>query len=346
MNDSLLRPGEIGKIILDVEAINEDFDGLIFEHVIYEDLKDVATEEEIKQLIRRAIDLGIVRRLSPRHLQPSSNLELVREYRNTKGELPEDRLREIHEYTFDLNRRSEYWKTNFKLRCLNFRNQRLSELETEVTFNTHSLDPPPWVVLHLVPGTPLLRNDEILQSYMASLEPRSLPIKPMGFFYGALHEGFEGDDYVTYAYDESTASAYSYIRIFANGIIEAVRADFSRNGVPRLPMRYERDVIETLSGALSMLKALGIEPPLGVTLTLSGMKGSYIVNERGIVPGGRMITHPRLHAPVVQIPNFDVGLNQAELAQLMKDTFDRVWRDAEYSSGSQNYDENGLWKLG
>jgi hypothetical protein len=179
---------------------------------------------------------------------------------------------------------------------------------------------------------------------MTSLKRRSPLVGQMTFINGPFEEGFEGDDYQAYAYDESTASAHSYIRIFRNGSIEAVRSGFSRDGVPRLPMKYEREVIETLHGALSVLKTVDVEPPLGITLTLTGVRGCHIVNERGVVPGGHAIASPRIQFRVIEVPDYDVGLDQVKLAGLMKETFDRVWRDAGYSTGSQNYDERGVWR--
>lgn len=334
-----LKPGEIGKIILDIEACNEDFDGGIPEHVLYDDLNDVASEAVIKQLIEHAIELKIVSRLAPRLLLWGPGLDVVRKFKALKCVLSDEELREIDEYTFDLDRRSERWERDFVLRCLKFRDERLHDIEAGATFIPLPLGSPPRVALHLMPGTPLSKGDDRLYSYLANSES----VHPMGIDWPA-EERFEGGDYRLYAYDEATATALSYIQIFRNGSGEAVRAGFSVEGAVRLPMGYEREVIQTLHRIASLMEDVGMDPPLGVTLTINGAQGCHITGERGIVPGGRTIAHHRVQSPVVQITN--LGLDQTKLASLMKDTFDRVWRDAGYSNGSQNYDEHGVWRLG
>jgi hypothetical protein len=337
MKDNLLKPGEIGKVILDIEACNEDFDGGISEHIFYDDLKDVASEAVIKQLIERAIELKIVSRLTHRLLLWGPGLDVVRKFESLKCVLSDEELREIDEYTFDLDRRSERWDRDFIRRCLKFRDERLHDIEAGATFIPLPLAPPPRVALHVMPGIPLRKDDYSLESYIAESESRN-PIE-IGW---PAEERFEGGDYRLYAYDEATATALSYLQVFRNGRVEAVRVDLSADGALRLPMKYEREVIKLLHWIVSVMENVGIYPPLGVTLTISGAWGAHITSERGIVPGGRTIAQHRIQSPVIQIPN--LRLDRTELASLMKDAFDRVWRDAGYSGGSQNYDEHGVWK--
>lgn len=338
MKVNTLKPGEIGKVILDIEACNEEFDGGIPEHVFYDDLKDVADEADIKQLIERAIDLNIVSRLSPRLLLWGPGLDVVRKFESLRRILSDEELREIDEYTFDPDRRSERWKRDFILRCLKFRDERLHDIEAGATFIPLPLGPPPRVALHVTPGTPLHKDDYSLESYIAESESRN-PIE-IGW---PAEERFEGGDYRLYAYGEATATALSYLQVFRDGRVEFVRANLSAEGALQLPMKYERDVIKILHWIVSVMENVGIYPPLGITLTLSGARGCRITSERGFVPGGRVIEHNRIQSPVVQV--LDSEFDQTKLASLMKDTFDHVWRDAGYPNGSRNYDEHGVWSL-
>lgn len=336
-------PGEVGKVFLDFKDDDEGFLGVLHERVIYEDLQEIASEEEIKRLINRAEELEIIRRLVAGILQWGPRMHLLQEYKASKGLMPEEHLSKIREYTFDLSRRSERWVREFKLRCLKFRDVRLPLIESGDTFYALPFGPPPLIVLHLVSGSPLKKDYERAHTYLSSLAPLSPAVRPMSPA-GSLVEGIRaGDGYQTHAYNPGGASAFSYLQVFHNGVIEAVRASVFREGPPRLHVNFEREIVEALTRFLSLQQAMGVEPPVGVVLTLTGTKGCRIVDGDGAPVGwsGGKMSAGKVQNPVVIIESFDGAADEAALAQAMKNSFDRVWMSAGYPGGSPNYEAVG-----
>lgn len=348
MNEVSLRPGEVGKVFLDFEAIHEGFDGALPAHVIYEDLKDVSSEDEIKRLIERAEELEIVNVLAPGLLLCGPRMHLLREYKLAKGQMPEEHLRSIKDYTFDLNRRSERWRQEFVKRCFQFRDERLRKIEAGDTFYALPFEPPPLVVLHIMPAAPLRKDNEKAYSYLSSLTPQSPEMRPISLVQPLVNGGLVGEDYQTYAYNPGGASAYSYVNVFRNGNIEAVRSSIFKDGPARLHAKFEREVVEALSRLLALQRALGLEPPVGILLTITGARGFHIANDNGTVVGGARgtITSGRILTPVTKMESLDSIADKSEIARVMKDSFDRVWRAAGYTGGSPNYDEFGNLRRG
>jgi hypothetical protein len=81
------------------------------------------------------------------------------------------------------------------------------------------------------------------------------------------------DGFLTYYVGESGKSR-SYVQLFRNGIIEAVDTSMLRNSELFIPsVAFERELIESFTEYLSILKALNVELPIFVFLTLVGVKG-------------------------------------------------------------------------
>lgn len=329
LNSTPLKPGEIGKIFLDFESNHEEFDGGLWERAVYKDLQDVASEDEIKRLLCQAVELKIIRRLPRGLLLWGPGLDLVREFKEAKGQMPEERLREISEYTFDLKRQSQRWRKDFVQRCVNFRKERLREIESRVTFTQLPFAPPPLIALHIIPGYPLRKDDERAYSYFSSLNPESPPVLPMSLINARVETWFAGEEYQIYTYNAHDTTAFSYLSFFRDGSMEAVIAGFSMQGKPSLHIGYEREVIAVLPKLLSVQETMGAGEPVGVTLTLTGVEGCQIVDNGQVVPGGGTITKDRFQPPVVQIQVANAA-DQTELARLMKGAFDAVWHAARY----------------
>lgn len=338
-----LMPGEVGKVFLDFKDDVEGFQGGLHAHIIFEDLKDVASAEEIRRLIERAEELEIIRNLGSGLLVWGPRMHLLQEYKESGGLMPDEHLSNIREYTFDLNRRSVRREQEFISRCLNFRNQRLSLIEGGDTFNVLPFGPPPFVVLQLVPRSPLKRDDERAYTYLSSLHSHSPLVRPMGPPDSLIEDVRVGDDYQTYAYNPDEPSAYSYLHVFRNGTIEAVRASVFRIDPPRLHFGFEREVVEALERFLSLQQKIGVEAPVGVVLTLARARGCHIVNDSGLAVGGsgRAILAGSVFNPATVIESFDATDNESTIARVMKQSFDRIWLEAGYVIGSPNYDGHG-----
>lgn len=106
-------------------------------------------------------------------------------------------------------------------RIRNFRVERLAQIIAN-SGAPIKLDETPYYVLHIIPVNafdPAVRYDT---SSMAHLTKYMMPMGGQGMFY---RHNFDG--YLTYSYSE--ASAYVYLQVFRNGIIESVRATYERS---------------------------------------------------------------------------------------------------------------------
>jgi hypothetical protein len=346
MSKNPLRPGDVGKVFLDVEESRESFHGDLPEQVIYDDLRDVASEQEIGRIIARAEEIGIITRLAPGLLLWGRSFQLVREYKEAKGLMPEERLRKIQEYTFDLNRRSRRWEQEYASRCRDFLDERLPFIDAGDVVGFLPLSEPPLLALHVIPGVPLKKDDEQAYQYLSSLTPQSLPVRPMNLVPMSVEGGFVGDDYQTYVYSQAGGSVFSYLRIFRNGSIEAVRASYFIGGQPRLHVKFEREVVDLLRRLPPLLQGIGVKLPVGVSLSLSGARGFRMADDNDVVAGGSGVTMSgdRLLTPLVTIESFESLADQNEVAQIMRDSFDRVWQAAGHLGGSPNFGGRGEWK--
>jgi hypothetical protein len=158
--------------------------------------------------------------------------------------------------------------------------------------------------------------------------------------------GMVGEDYQSYAYDVVGGSVFSYLTVFRNGNIEAVSASHFKGGQPRLHVNFEQGVVDLLLRLSPLLLEIGVEPPVGVLLSLSRARGYLMANDKGIMAGasGPTISRDRLLAPLVRIEGFGSLAARNEIAKIMKASFDHVWRGSGHAGGSPNFDEQGEWR--
>jgi ATP-dependent helicase YprA (DUF1998 family) len=88
---------------------------------------------------------------------------------------------------------------------------------------------------------------------------------------------------------------------------------------------------------LKLQESIGIEPPLFVLLTLTGVKGYKMELDPtlSVPPGGEPIERD-----LIAVPDVLVDAYGCDLARVMKPAFDTVWNACGWSR-SMNYDESG-----
>jgi hypothetical protein len=210
----------------------------------------------------------------------------------------------------------------------NFRIDRISKItanEAPIHF-TEDLK----LIIHIIPVNAFSTDPYEISKidHNLSIMNKLLPINAhtLGHNYN-----FDGFLYYEHPKDEMN----NYVLLFRNGIIESVLGAYEhvRNSIG--VVYHESDIIKYVSSYLEALKEIGIDTPLLIFLTLTGVKGYSILssNSRNAV----LIDRDILLMPDVMIENYD-----DKVENILKPVFDSVW-NACGLSGSNNYDENGEW---
>ncbi len=198
-----------------------------------------------------------------------------------------------------------------------------------------SLAPTAKIVLHLIP----IISFNPAQSYdigkIASNPTCMPPIHSTGWNWRYNLDGF-----LTYFKDRE-GKPWSYVQLFRSGIIEAVDASMldASQDKRTIPSRlYEKELVESLSIYLSILKALNVEPPIFVFLDLFGVKGySMAIPDYSSHHETRTIDRDVILLPEAIIESYD---EKAE--DILKSSFDSLWNACGFQR-SFNYNDEGEW---
>lgn len=219
-------------------------------------------------------------------------------------------------------------------RIRNFRQDRISKLmanETPVPFPYDAK-----IVLHLIPiisFNPAQRYDiDKVASETAKLKP---------IYCSGGNSRYNLDGFLTHC-DDRERKSYSYVQLFRNGIIEAVEGLLlePHEGQLIIPsIAYEQELIKSFADYLSLLKTLGVEPPIFIFLTLLGVKGySMGINTwRHRFHETHTIDRDILQLPEVMVENYD---DKAE--NVLKPCFDSIWNACGFPRDLY-YNEQGEW---
>jgi hypothetical protein len=187
------------------------------------------------------------------------------------------------------------------------------------------------VVLHVLPvGSfdPSTRVD------LSGLPYSMHKIRPLG---GLGADGrFNFDGWVTYR-------THTYTQLFRHGAIEAVDSSLWPVAVEvGKPFRfgfYEKMLIEELDAYLKLQQELGLQAPVFILLTLIGVKGWWLITDRGnAFHHAHAIDRDVLLLPEVLVEDY---AQRAEA--ILRPIFDQVWQSSGWG-GSPNYDnKDGRW---
>ena len=216
-------------------------------------------------------------------------------------------------------------------RIRNFRTDRIAKIlanETPVPLNDN-----PKIVLHLIPITSMNLTKSYDISKIASNPGCMEPISFGGGYYRYNLDGF-----ITFSSRQDGKSS-SYAQFFRNGIFEAVDGHFISSGGERpiIYISYERALIKSLTGYLSLFKSLNVDMPIFVYLELLGVKGYKMGVETWRIDELDSIDRDILVLPEILVENYD---EKAE--KILKPCFDSIW-NACGLPGSFNYNENREW---
>jgi hypothetical protein len=217
-------------------------------------------------------------------------------------------------------------------RIRTFRNERVTAIvngELPVT-----MTPEAKIALHVVPYSAL--DDRAVCDVAVAFERRN-ELRTLGDTNKSGRHNLDG--FVVFGGRSSNAPEYdSYIQVFRNGVVEAVNSSIlegNRSGeIPSV--HYEREINATYASILKLLQSLGIEPPLAVLLTLTGVRGlTMALDQRWILPRPSKIDRDLLLLPEIVIESFDQSPEEH-----LKPLFLMIWQAAGFDR-NYNYDQQG-----
>lgn len=140
-----------------------------------------------------------------------------------------------------------------------------------------------------------------------------------------------------------------YTQVFRNGILEAGKmrvAARTEQQVLRIPMRaFIEPVYQRFPGYMRALQALAVTPPYAVSLTVTGVRGSYlgVHNNPWGFEGQSRIDRDTLFLPVQVI--HDLG-SDAHYRAALTPAVDALFNAGGFESAAAflaNYNEAGVW---
>ena len=132
-----------------------------------------------------------------------------------------------------------------------------------------------------------------------------------------------------------------YLQVFRNGIIETVDTYLLRRTRSRIPgIPFEEQLMESVRRFLDLQRVLGVDPPLALMVTLTGVNGYRmgVSHEAFIDEDGAPIDRDLLLIPEVILQDYDI-----DIGRTIRPIFDAVWGAAGWR-GSLNYDSDGNWR--
>lgn len=219
-------------------------------------------------------------------------------------------------------------------RIRKFRENRISNMfanETPIPFCDTAK-----IVLHLLPIISFNPAQSYDLSQIASYLGEMKPIYSSGW-----NHRYNLDGFLNY-YSGREEKSSSYVQFFKSGIIEAVEGlilEPQEDGRLIIPsVLYERELINSLSNYLSILKTLNVELPVFIFLALLGVKGySMAVRRESWFDSGNTVDRDVLLLPEVVIESYDIIAKD-----VLRPCFDSIWNACGFPK-SLNYNDAGEW---
>ena len=185
----------------------------------------------------------------------------------------------------------------------------------------------PKIILHSVPLSAYRGSQSFLISSLPQIFYNNSPILK-------THR-FNLDGVLFHDYHHET-KAGEYVQVFRNGVFEYVNADLispwtDQGGkeIMDIPaIDFEVEFIKQTQSTLSFQKAIGLEPPIYLFMSLVGVKGLKMGGTNRIMSAYRNagIDRDVLLIPEAYLEEYPMDLD--EVARLLRSVFDAVWNSA------------------
>jgi hypothetical protein len=190
------------------------------------------------------------------------------------------------------------------------------------------------VILHMVP---LIALNQYKKYEIDIINKNPNYAKPLNSAGWGTSYNFDG----IYSFDSYQVKSKSYSQFFKNGIIEAVTTKFVNQLDPKiivLPISsFERNFFETLSNYFNFYKAINIDFPVFVIVSIINYKGFSL----GVGDYISQTINPHtFDRDFLAIPEILVESNQISLHQILRPIFDTIWNSCGFER-CLHYDING-----
>ncbi len=132
----------------------------------------------------------------------------------------------------------------------------------------------------------------------------------------------------------------SYAQLYKNGIIETVTADFIRKGENYMPRSFENIIIKSMDDYIKLSEKHNVELPYVVFLTLLGVKGCRISDEKHIM--SFLHNKNSIDRDILLLPEIIINSFEEQISQAMKPIFDSLWNASGFPR-SLSYTRDGIW---
>ena len=221
---------------------------------------------------------------------------------------------------------------NVEERIRDFRIQRLNHLQASEEGSAR-------VVFHLIPVSAFTTSSRFDLSIIRSNGNYYQDLLRWG--YNARHT-LDGLIYC-HAPSANQIPPGNFVLFFKNGAVEAVETHETQTGGERHPyfagFAYDRILVENLRRLIGLQRALGVEPPIFVMLTIVGVSGWSIWVDAFRYAVDTAHPFDRDLLPLTAIMVDDLGTPPAVV---MKDILDELWQASGWPR-SFSYDDNGNW---
>lgn len=192
------------------------------------------------------------------------------------------------------------------------------------------------IVLHLIPIESFNPEYKVNLNTITNNTAKLEPIYSSGWNHRINLEGV-----LSYSGGRNDKS-HTYVQLYRNGIIEAVEGlilspDDGKKFIPSIA--YERELIKSLAGYLTLFKNLNINTPTVIFLTFIGIKDFEMAVDRSRFWG---TDHYKIDRDILQLPEAFIESYDIEPKDILRPMFDLVWNACGFER-SYNFDEQGKW---
>lgn len=205
--------------------------------------------------------------------------------------------------------------------------------------NISLIDIPHYLMVHLIPFTAFSSEQfdtKVLYDQTTKLQP---------FYTTGWDHRYNLDGFMTFSKWPDAELAHGYVQFQRNGIIESVDNGMlnprgNRKIIPSV--KIEQDIIIHSYEYLEAQKAIGVAPPIVLTISLLGVRGFELsVSGAYSRPDhGGTIEQEDIFLPELIIENYPE--NPTELSRLLQPIFNTMWNAAGWPR-SINYSSEGNW---
>ncbi len=193
------------------------------------------------------------------------------------------------------------------------------------------------IVLHLIPLESFSPNYSIDLNSIINNPSKLRPIYCSGWNHRINLEGI-----LSYSGDRNDGKSHSYVQLYRNGTIEAVEglilsADRDKKIIPSLT--YELELLKSLTEFLNLAKEIGVNTPIVIFLTLTGIKDWEMGVDRSKF---WFDEYYKIDRDILQLPETIIDSYDIEPKDILRPMFDLIWNACGYER-SYNFDETGNW---